>query len=309
MTDTPVTSTTSHQQLKAARAASRGWRYPIEAAAAMAIQGLVRLLPVDWASALGGWLARAIGPWTGKHRRADANLRTGLPTLDAPARARVLREMWDNLGRTIFEYPHLQTILRQGDRRLEIIDQHYYLDVPAGHPAILVSGHFSNWEVMLVSAAYRHRPIVAIHRPPNNAVVADLLERCRAGIAAGLLAKGTEAARGALTALKRGEAVGMLTDQRLSRGIDVPLLGRPARTPTAAAELALRFNCPLIPVRLQRLAGCRFRITVTPPLAQPDPATNRRDAVAALTEAINDRFSAWIADAPGQWLWLHRRWR
>ena len=70
----------------------------------------MRALPIDAASALGGALARRIGPWLGISKRARHNLTAALPELSAAEIERVVRGMWDNLGRVAAEYPHLRRI-------------------------------------------------------------------------------------------------------------------------------------------------------------------------------------------------------
>jgi KDO2-lipid IV(A) lauroyltransferase len=78
-------------------------------------------------------------------------------------------------------------------------------------------------------------------------------------------------------------------------------------TAPAIAELALRFNVPIVPARVERLDGARFRLTVYEPLALPADR-NKDTAVPAILTEINARLEAWIRERPEQWLWLHRRW-
>src|SRR5262245_9379313 len=72
--------------------------------------GALGLLPLDWASAIGGALARNIGPVLGITKRARLNLRRALPKLSDAEIAHIIRLMWDNLGRVAAEYPHLRKI-------------------------------------------------------------------------------------------------------------------------------------------------------------------------------------------------------
>ena len=99
----------------------------------------------------------------------------------------------------------------------------------------------------------------------------------------------------------------MLVDQKLNDGIAVPFFGRPAMTAPALALLALRFDCDVLPARVERLRGARFRLTVCPPLPLPHSGNQNAD-VAGLTAAVTAALEAWIRDRPEQWFWLHRRW-
>jgi KDO2-lipid IV(A) lauroyltransferase len=71
--------------------------------------------------------------------------------------------------------------------------------------------------------------------------------------------------------------------------------------------LALRFQVPLVPVRVERLDGARFRVTVYPPMTLRDTGDRAADVLDAMTR-INALFEDWIRERPEQWLWLHRRW-
>ncbi|MFI4988671.1 MAG: lysophospholipid acyltransferase family protein, partial [Alphaproteobacteria bacterium] len=86
-----------------------------------------------------------------------------------------------------------------------------------------------------------------------------------------------------------------------------PFFGHDAMTAPAIARLALRFNCPIVPVLVERLRGARFRFTVMPPLHAVDTGDVAADVLATMTR-INGMIESWIRARPEQWLWIHRRW-
>ena len=97
-----------------------------------------------------------------------------------------------------------------------------------------------------------------------------------------------------------------MVDQKINTGMEIPFFGRGAFTGDAVARFAMRFNCPVFPVRTERLADGRFKVTVEEPWTFP-PDGNNDDVRAALTR-INQRLEDWIRARPGQWLWMHKRW-
>jgi Kdo2-lipid IVA lauroyltransferase/acyltransferase len=107
--------------------------------------------------------------------------------------------------------------------------------------------------------------------------------------------------------LRQGDHLTMLADQKLNDGVPVPFFGRDAMTAPALALLARRFDCDLLPARVERLKGARFRLTVFPPLGLPRSGNAHAD-VAALLGEVNRTLEGWIRDRPEQWFWLHRRW-
>jgi KDO2-lipid IV(A) lauroyltransferase len=78
-------------------------------------------------------------------------------------------------------------------------------------------------------------------------------------------------------------------------------------TTSAPAAFALRYGAMLMPIRVERLGGVRFRVTAEAPVEAP-PTGDRQADLSALTAGINAVFDRWIRARPGEWLWLHRRW-
>ncbi len=266
------------------------------------------LLPLDWASAIGGAAARRIGPFLGVSKRARLNLRRAFPELSETEIARIVAGMWDNLGRVAAEFPHLRNIrvFEPGGRvethGLEHIDR----AVAAGRRMIVFSGHIANWEIGSLAGVQHGISVAQIYRAANNPLVDRLIARLR-GDRDEFIPKGAVAARRAIAALNRGMHLGLLADQKMNDGIPVPFFGRPAMTSSAIAFLALRFDCDVFPLRVERLAGAHFRVTISPPLPSPRSGDRHADA-AALMVQVNATLEAWIRDRPEQWLWVHRRW-
>jgi len=282
--------------------------YRIEAWAAALLFALLGSLPLDAASALGGMLARRIGRRLGVSNRARRNLRSALPELSATQIEAILRGMWDNLGRVAAEYPHLRHIRvfgaesRVETRGLEHLDQ----ALAAGRRVILFGGHLGNWEIAALAAGQYGLDIAQIYRAANNPLIDRMIARLRGGNSE-LIPKGAVASRRAVAALRRGGHVSLLADQKLNEGIAVPFFGRPAMTAPALALLALRFDCAVLPARVERLKGARFRLTLYSPLDLP--RIGDRDAdVAALMMAVNATLEGWIRECPDQWFWVHSRW-
>jgi len=99
----------------------------------------------------------------------------------------------------------------------------------------------------------------------------------------------------------------MLVDQKMNNGIAVPFFGRPAMTAPALAQLALRFDCPVVPARVVRLNGAHFQLIVYPPLEVAKTGDREHDTLTLMTQ-VNTMIEGWIRERPEQWLWLHNRW-
>ena len=283
------------------------WR--IEAAAIGALIWFFGAIGVRAASALGGGLARMIGPLLPVSRVADDNLRRAMPEFDASQRRTIVRGVWDNLGRTVAEMPHTNALRRTAsgpgwcladEGWVERLRQH-------GGPAIFFTGHIGNWELLPAAAASLGVPLSIVYRAAKNPYVDALIAELRGSDAGAHFPMGAWGARAAFGHLSRGGMLGLLMDQKLNDGIAVPLFGRMAMTAPSAAAYALRFRCPLIPAYVRREGPARFRIVVETPLTLPDSGDRQAD-IAAVTLDINRALERWITDWPEGWLWLHRRW-
>ena len=270
--------------------------------------GVFRVLPLDCASAFGGALGRGIGPLLPVTRHARRNINRAFPGLSEPEIEGVIGSMWDNLGRLAAEYPHLRKIrvFEPGGRVETHGLEHVDRAVKAGRRMIVFSGHIANWEIAMLAGVQYGIPVAQIYRAGNNPLLDRMIARFR-GHGAELIPKGTVAAHRSIAALRRGTHLTLLADQKMNDGIPVPFFGRPAMTAPALAVLALRFDCDVLPARVERLDGARFRLTVFPPLPLPRSGEPHADA-AALMAGVNATLEAWIRDRPEQWLWLHRRW-
>ncbi|MBD0270602.1 MAG: lipid A biosynthesis lauroyl acyltransferase [Acetobacteraceae bacterium] len=294
-------------------------RRAVDAAVAALVRAafsLLRALGPDRASAFGGAVARALGPMLPVHGVALDNLRGAFPDMPDAERKRVLREAWDNLGRTSCEYVHMERIwdfdeARPNAGRIQIAPESTAVFERLrsdGKPALIFAAHLANWELPAVAAARHGLEAAVLYRRPNNAFVArDILE-LRAGSMGELIPAGMMAPVRMMEALDRGAHVGMLVDQRFGRGPRVDFLGRPAASNPLLARLARRFDCPVHGARAIRLPGGRFRLEITEEVALPRDASGRVDVEAA-TALVNGIVAGWVREHPGQWLWMHRRWR
>jgi KDO2-lipid IV(A) lauroyltransferase len=274
----------------------------LQAAGTALFFGLFHILPLDVASALGGGLARAIGPRLGVSKRARRNLKAAFPALSPAEIEQIVRAMWDNLGRVMAEYPHLARLrVFPPGGRVELRGvEHVDAILAAGRRMIMVGGHLGNWEIGPLAAAQYGLSAALIYRALNNPVVDAMLARIR-GESGELLPKGAIASRGAIAALREGKHLLLLVDQKFNDGIPVRFFGRDAMTAPALARLAQRYDCDVLPVRTERLNGARFRLTVYPKLDISGDATE-------IMARVNAELENWIRDRPEQWLWLHNRW-
>jgi KDO2-lipid IV(A) lauroyltransferase len=270
----------------------------------------LRILSVDRASGIGGAIGRTIGPWLGVTRRAEQNLHACFQEMNDAQIAAIIREMWDNLGRTAFEYAHLDRFrFYENDSRVTVRGmEHVDQVIEAGKGAIFVSGHFANWELLSAGLVQRGLPVMTVYRAASNPLADEIITALRSKMGTPNQApKGPAGARMLLSWMNARKYVAMLSDQKMNDGVEAVFFGRPAMCPPAAAQLARRFGCPIIFASIRRTRGAHFIIEVQEPFYVPQSSDRAGDILAGVNE-INHRLEAFIRAHPAQWLWLHRRW-
>ena len=278
----------------------------LEAAVAHLLYGLFAVIPVVIGSGLCGWACRLIGPRLPLSNIARSNLKMAMPDLSPERIEQIVAEVWDNVGRVAAEFPHIDGLIRHN---VEVVGaEHCHAQRDDGKPGIFISAHYGNWELAGAQVCHEGLPITLVYRSANNPWVERLYQKGRTASAfGGQIAKGSQGARQALDVLRKGGHLGMLVDQKMNDGVAVPFFGRDAMTAPAVARMALKYRCPVVPTRVQRLGGTRFRITFYPPLTLPDSGNVQADTTELMT-TINGVIESWIREEPGHWLWLHRRW-
>jgi KDO2-lipid IV(A) lauroyltransferase len=151
-------------------------------------------------------------------------------------------------------------------------------------------------------------PCQTIAKETSDGRMTALVERFRASAKLKSIWRGQSgAAKHMLRALKAGEILGLLIDQDTDvQSIFVPFFGKPAKTPRAAADLALRTHAAVVMGFCQRQGSARYRLSmeeVTLPLGEGETAVEQ------LTAALTARIEAKIRETPEQWVWMHQRWK
>lgn len=283
-------------------------RYPLEAVAARLVFWFFGLFPPQTASAIGGWFGRTLGPWSPPSRIAARNLRRFMPEKSEAERRAIIRGVWDNLFRVAAEMPHLDALWNDGPGgNIEVVGrEHWEALVASGRPAVIFTAHCGNWELLPLGGRNQGKNIGITYRQANNPLVDKLINKKREVFGSTMVPKGPDGARELVRFMKRGDWIAILLDQKMNDGIPVPFFGVPAMTAPGAVHLAMRFKCPLLPTRVERLEGTRFRVVVYPPIAVPEG--DRTAATYQVMLAINTMIEQWVRERPEQWFWVHNRW-
>jgi len=284
-------------------------KYGAEAVIFFLFMGFFSVIGLDAASAVGGFIGRAIFSRLSASRTARKNLGFAFPEKSAAEIEAILAAMWDNLGRTVAEYAHLDKFALSGAHGRVTVSGAGIADRAAaeGKGVLFLSGHFANWEILPIAAAQHGLDGAIVLRPPNNPFVARYIARQRALRGPKEQIGKHNATRRIFTLLRGGKSIYMLVDQKTNEGLPAPFFGRDAMTTPTPAALALKLGARILFASNRRLGGARFHVTVHPPL-EFEPSDDYARDVHNLTTAITARIEEMVRADPSQWLWIHRRW-
>ena len=176
--------------------------------------------------------------------------------------------------------------------------------------ALILTAHLGNWELLAASCRLMAYPLSVVLRPLDAPWLDSLAVRLRERIGMELIDK-RAALRPVLRALAAGRIVAILLDQNAARreGVFVPFFGHTASTSKSIALLALRTGTPIVPIFTRRERDGAHRVIIRPALPLSDAGLSIEAAVVALTARCTETIERAIRDTPGQWLWMHDRWR
>lgn len=267
------------------------------------------ILPIRMASALGGGLFSMIGPWLPVNRIARINLKRVFPNISQTESEQIIKGMWDNIGRTIFEYHKLHLIdpyLQSSGFEICGIE-HLDQIIADGKPGLLFTAHLGHWEIGNYAAVKRGLQLAQVTRFLNNPFLRPAINYTQGRLAQKIIPKGKEGIWEIVAYLRQGKHVSMMLDQKMNEGIAVPFFGYDAMTAPAIAKLGLKFDCPIVPVQVERLKGVPCRVTFYPPIKYPTSG-NVDEKIYQVLLQINHHIESWIRKTPSQWFWVHKRW-
>jgi len=239
-------------------------------------------------------------------RVAMRNLELAYPEKTLRERKAIVDQVFGSIGRLLYSFARFPQINRENISqwiRYEGL-QHFLEAKKAGHGVLFATAHMGNWELSAFAHALMTEPMNVVIRPLDNPAVDRLVEQ-RRQLSGNRLIEKWDGARAILRALHQNEAVGILMDQNtsLEEGVFVNFFGTPACANAAFAKIAHRTGAIVIPGFALWLENeNRYVLRFYPPVEMTgDPA---RD-----TERLHTVLEQVIREYPGQWLWIHRRWK
>jgi Kdo2-lipid IVA lauroyltransferase/acyltransferase len=269
------------------------------------VLGIARALPYRARLAFGSAVLRtAVALSAGLRRRIDRNLALIFPEKPEAERMAIRWQTADTFGRTFTETFSARAFQARAPWSEPVGPGWEALQAARaeGRGALLVGGHFGQWEAVRGALKARGIEVGALYRPLNNPWVERTYLENMSIHGSPMLPRGREGMKDLIRHLRGGGVVAVLLDQHVMDGATIDFVGQPASTGTAVAALAARLKVPMIPAYGTRQPdGEHIAIDFETPLVPDTPE--------AMTQAAADSLSARIRAHPGQYYWLHRRWK
>ena len=273
---------------------------------------IFKIVGLKNASNLGSILGRFIGPLFRSKKITKQNIKIGLGNLDEKKEKEIINGMWSNIGRTFAEYIFLKDFKfnKTNYDHVKINGTNYLNEIKTTNkPVVFFSCHLANFELMAMELDKFGIKCAAIYRPLNNIFLNPLMEYLRMKyICPNQIPKGRVGVREVIKKVNDGYSIALMVDQRVGQAPKIPFFGEPAHTTTIPAQLALKYDCKLVPIFLERKGDINFEMTVHEPYeiqktGNVDADTNN------ITLKINQIIEKMIIKNPTQWLWSHNRWK
>ena len=273
---------------------------------------IFKIIGLRNASNLGAILGRFVGPLFRSKEVTKQNIKIGLGNLDEKKEKEIINGMWSNIGRTFAEYIFLKDFKfnKTNFDHIKINGTNYLNEIKTTNkPVVFFSCHLANFELMAMELDKFGIKCAAIYRPLNNIFLNPLMEYLRMKyICPNQIPKGRLGVREVIKKVNDGYSVALMVDQRVGQAPKIPFFGEPAHTTTIPAQLALKYDCKLVPIFLERKGDVNFEMTVHEPYAI-QKTENVDSDTKNITLKINQIIEKMIIKNPTQWLWSHNRWK
>jgi len=273
---------------------------------------IFKIIGLKNASNLGSVLGRFIGPLFRSKEIIKQNIKTALGEIDKKEETIIINSMWSNIGRTFAEYVFLKDFKfnRTNFDHMKINGINYLEEIKKNNEAVIFySCHFANFELMAMELDKFGIKCAAIYRPLNNFFLNPLMEYLRMKyICPNQIPKGRKGMREIIGKVKDGYSIALMVDQRVSEGPRTLFFNKPAHTTTIPAQLALKYNCKLVPISIERKNGANFEINIHEPY-KIEKTGNDDEDTKNITLKINQIVEKMIIKNPKQWIWSHNRWK
>lgn len=274
---------------------------------------LLSILPRPIAYAVGKYLARFAYLLTSRLRdTAQRNLKLAMPELSASEQQRIVKGVFDNFGRLLVEFSRFPKYTREQMAKVVEYDglENYFDAMAKGRGVLFLTGHLGAWELSAFAHSINGHPHNILVRRIDNPFIERLVDRYRTLHGNRTIDK-NNASRMILSALRRGEAVGILIDLNTVRNLGVfcDFFGIQACCTPGLATLALRTGAAVLPSFITWDGQRQIHTIHFGKALEIVNTGNLKEDILTNTARFHKVVEEYVRRYPEQWLWVHKRWK
>ena len=287
-------------------------KYIVEAVFIYFIFFIIKIVGLNLGRKISSYFFLNIGFLFRSKKLIKQNIINALGNISETKIENITKSMWKNYGSTFAEYIYLKKfrLNKFSNPHISVSGQEILDEVlKSNKPSVFVSGHFANFELMAMELDKYNINLAAIYRPLNNFLINPYMVFLRKKyICKNQIKKGLSGTKEVIDYMKKKHSIALMVDQRLGESDRYPFFNKPAHTTTLPAQLALRFNCNIIPIYLKRDENNFFKMEVLKPI-EINKTDNPENDKKTITIKINQVIENMILRNPEQWIWTHGRWK
>ncbi len=287
-------------------------KYIFEAVFIYSIFLIIKIVGINFGRKISSLLMLSLGSFFRSKKVINENINNALGNITEVEKKNIINSMWKNYGYTFAEYLFMKQfrsnkflkghISIKGKEKLDEL-------IRSGKQAVFVSGHFANFELMAMELEKNKINLATIYRPLNNFFLNPFMVSIRKKyICKNQIIKGLSGTKEVINFMKNKHSIALMVDQRLGESERYPFFNKPAHTTTLPAQLALKFDCDIIPIYLKRVKEDFFEMEILNPINFKKTGKSEIDKK-LITIQINQVIENMVKRNPGQWVWTHGRWK
>jgi Kdo2-lipid IVA lauroyltransferase/acyltransferase len=270
---------------------------------------IIKMIGLNLSRKVFSFIFRIIGPLIKSKKLISTNISKAFLNISKKDEKAIISSMWSNYGMVFVEYIFLNKFKKE-NFHIEIKGKEILTELKRKNkPVIFVSGHFANFELMSMELTKANINLATIYRPLNNIFLNPFMEYLRKKyICSNQIKKGIRGIRHSIEYLNNKYSVALMIDQRVTEGSSVPFFNTNASTTTLPAQLAIKYDCEIVPIFIDRKKNNSFHMEIHKPINFSD-IKNNSDKKIEITLHLNKIIEKMVLRNPGNWIWSHNRWK
>jgi KDO2-lipid IV(A) lauroyltransferase len=292
------------------------WRQTIDFGVYLTVRlaiAVVQALPLEFCERGAELLAVLFGRVFGIRRRViEENIRIAFPNSTPHERQQIAEQMWRHLFLMTAEIAHTPRKVHETNwkQHSHIVNQELFVrTLLCGRPLVVISAHFGNFELGGYLMGLFGFPTYTVARRLDNRYLDRFINDFRGRTGQFMLPKrgSREMIQGVL---ERGGILTLLGDQAAGeKACWVNFFGRPASTHKAVAAFSLVNNAPTMVSYTRRLDQPLHYEVGPEAICDPADSDFQLGSIPLLAQWYTNHLENLVRRSPGQYWWLHRRWK